>query len=62
MASIHRRLEAAKRALPALHADGWNAKRIGTCLGTRRPTVHTILRCWVEEGWLVLNDKTLGPI
>jgi len=53
--------EAAKRAVLALHADGWNAKSIGAYLAVSRQTVHTILRRWVEEGWLVLDDKPPGP-
>jgi putative transposase len=53
--------EAAKRTMIALHVDGWNAKSIGAHCGTSRQTVHTVLRPWVEEGWLVLDEKTRGP-
>jgi putative transposase len=53
--------EAAKRAVIALHVDGWNVKSIGAYLGTSRQTVRTILRRWVEEGWLVLDAKAPGP-
>ncbi len=53
--------EAAKRAVITLHVDGWNGKCIGAYLGTSRQTVHTILRRWVEEGWLVLDEKARGP-
>jgi transposase len=52
--------EAAERRLAVirLHAEGWNIKSIAGYLGIDRHTVYAVLRRWIDEGVLGLDDKS----
>ncbi|QIN82826.1 helix-turn-helix domain-containing protein [Rubrobacter tropicus] len=39
-----------RRAVVALHAEGWTVKAIAGYMGINRDTVYTILKRWIEEG------------
>ncbi len=45
-------------AIVRLHAEGWNAQSIAQYLGTSRQTVHAVLKRWIDEGVLGLDDKS----
>ena len=49
-----------RRAVVALHAEGWSAKAVAGYLGVHRSTVHRVLRRWVEEGVDGLEDRPHG--
>ena len=49
-----------RRAVVALHAEGWSAKAIAGYLRMHRSTVHRVLRRWVEEGVEGLEDRPYG--
>jgi putative transposase len=49
-----------RRAVVALHAEGWSSKAISGYLRVHRSTVHRVLRRWVEEGVEGLEDKPHG--
>jgi putative transposase len=49
-----------RRAVVALHAEGWSAKTIAGYLRVHRSTVHRVLRRWVEEGVEGLEDRPHG--
>jgi len=49
-----------RRAVVALHAEGWSAKAISGYLRVHRSTVHRVLRRWVEEGVGGLEDRPHG--
>ena len=49
-----------RRAVVALHAEGWSAKAIAGYLRVHRSTVHTVLKRWVEDGVEGLEDKPHG--
>ena len=49
-----------RRALVALHAEGWIAKAISGYLRMHHATVHRVLRRWVEEGVEGLDDRPHG--
>ena len=49
-----------RRAVVALHAEGWTAKAIAGYLGINRDTVYATLRRWIEEGEAGLEDKKRG--
>jgi putative transposase len=56
----HDMAEAAERRLAVirLHSEGWNIKSIAGYLGIDRHTVYAILRRWIDEGVLGLDDKS----
>ncbi len=47
-----------RRRIIRLHADGWNAKSIASYLDVSRQTVHTTLKCWAEEQFAGLEEKS----
>ncbi len=49
-----------RRAVVALHAEGWTAKAIAGYLKINRDTVYTTLKRWMEEGEAGLSDKKRG--
>jgi putative transposase len=49
-----------RRAVVALHAEGWAVKAISSYLRVGTSTVYRILRCWVEEGTEGLEDRPHG--
>jgi len=49
-----------RRAVVALHAEGWSAKASAGYLQVHRSTVHRVLRRWVEEGVDGLEDRPHG--
>jgi putative transposase len=49
-----------RRAVVALHAEGWSAKAIAGYLRVHRSTVHRVLGQWVEEGVEGLEDRPHG--
>jgi transposase len=49
-----------RRAVVALHAEGWSAKAIAGYLRVHRSTVYRVLRRWVEEGVEGLEDRPHG--
>lgn len=49
-----------RRAVVALHAEGWTVKAIAGYLKINRDTVYATLRRWVEEGEAGLEDKKRG--
>jgi len=49
-----------RRAVVALHAEGWSAKAIAGYLRTHRSTVHRVLRRWVVEVVEGLGDRPHG--
>jgi transposase len=49
-----------RRAVVALHAEGWSAEAIAGYLRVHRSTVHRVLRRWVEEGVEGLEDRPHG--
>ena len=49
-----------RRAVVALHAEGWSAKAIAGYLRVHRSTVHRVLRRWVQEGVEGLEDRPHG--
>jgi transposase len=49
-----------RRAVVALHAEGWRAKAISGYLRVHRATVHRVLRRWVEEGVEGLDNRPHG--
>jgi putative transposase len=46
-----------RRAVVALHAEGWSAKAVAGYLRVHRSTVHRALRRWVEEGVEGLENR-----
>jgi transposase len=51
-----------RKAIVALHSEGWNVKSIAGYLKTSRPTVYRTLNKWFTEGVLGLEDKPRGGI
>src|SRR5215208_6516564 len=49
-----------RRAVVALHVEGWSAKAISGYLRVHRSTVHRVLKRWVEEGVEGLEDRPHG--
>src|SRR5215207_10937407 len=49
-----------RRAVVALHAEGWSAKTVAGYLQVHHSTVHRVLRRWVEEGVEGLEDRPHG--
>ena len=49
-----------RRAVVALHAEGWTVKAIAGYMGVNRDTVYPTLRRWIEEGDAGLEDKKRG--
>ena len=49
-----------RRAIVALHAEGWTVKAITGYMRINRDTVYTALKRWVEEGEAGLEDKKRG--
>ncbi len=49
-----------RRAVVALHAEGWTAKAIAGYMGINRDTVYATLKRWAEEGEAGLEDKKRG--
>ena len=49
-----------RRAIVALHAEGWTAKAIAGYLKTSRPTVYETLKRWASEGEAGLEDRPRG--
>ena len=49
-----------RRAVVALHAEGWSTKAISGYLRVHRSTVHRVLKRWVEEGVEGLEDRSHG--
>ena len=49
-----------RRAVVALHAEGWSAKAIAGYLEVHRSTVYRVLRRWVREGVEGLEDRPHG--
>jgi putative transposase len=49
-----------RRAVVALHAEGWTVKAIAGYLKINRDTVYRTLKRWVEEGESGLEDKKRG--
>ena len=49
-----------RRAVVALHAEGWTVKAIAGYMGINRDTVYKTLKRWVEEGEAGLEDKKRG--
>jgi len=49
-----------RRAVVALHAEGWSAKAVAGYLRMHRSTVHRVLRRWVEEGVEGLEHRPHG--
>lgn len=49
-----------RKAVVALHVEGWTAKAIAGYLKTSRPTVYEILRRWATKGEAGLEDRPRG--
>ena len=49
-----------RRAIVALHAEGWTVKAISWYMRINRDTVYAALKRWVEEGEAGLEDKKRG--
>jgi putative transposase len=49
-----------RRAVVALHAEGWTVKAIAGYMGINRDTVYETLRRWAEQGEAGLEDKKRG--
>ncbi len=49
-----------RKAVVALHVEGWTAKAIAGYLETSQPTVYEILRRWASEGEAGLEDRPRG--
>jgi putative transposase len=49
-----------RKAVVALHYEGWADKSIARYLGVDRSTVYRVLRRWMEEGPAGLEDKKRG--
>ena len=49
-----------RRAVVALHAEGWTVKAIAGYMGINRDTVYATLKRWAEEGEEGLADKKRG--
>src|ERR671912_825280 len=49
-----------RRAVVALHAEGWSAKAIAGYLRVGTSTVYRTLKRWVEEGLAGLEDRPHG--
>lgn len=49
-----------RKAVVALHVEGWTAKAIAGYLQTSRPTVYETLRRWAAEGEAGLEDRPRG--
>ena len=49
-----------RRAIVALHAEGWTVKAISGYMRINRDTVYAALKRWVEEGEAGLEDKKPG--
>ena len=48
-------------AIIRLHAEGWTNRSIAAYLATSRPTVSTILKRWIAEGFRGLPNKRRAP-
>jgi len=49
-----------RKAIVALHVEGWTAKAIAGYLETSQPTVYDTLRRWASEGEAGLEDRPRG--
>jgi putative transposase len=49
-----------RRAVVALHAEGWSAKAISGYLRVHKSTVHRVLKRWAEEGSEGLENRRPG--
>ncbi len=49
-----------RRAVVALHAEGWTVKAIAGYMKINRDTVYETLKRWVEQGEVGLADKKRG--
>jgi putative transposase len=49
-----------RKAIVALHAEGWTAKSIAGFLKTGQPTVYDTLKRWASEGEAGLEDRPRG--
>ena len=49
-----------RKAVVALHVEGWTAKSIAGYLETSRPTIYQTLRRWASEGEAGLEDRPRG--
>lgn len=49
-----------RKAIVALHVEGWTAKAIAGYLQTSQPTVYDTLRRWASEGEVGLEDRPRG--
>jgi putative transposase len=49
-----------RKAVVALHYEGWADKSIARYLGVDRSTVYRVLRQWMEEGPAGLEDRKRG--
>jgi putative transposase len=49
-----------RKAIVALHVEGWTAKAIAGYLETSQPTVYGTLRRWASEGEAGLEDRPRG--
>jgi putative transposase len=50
----------ARKAVVALHLDGWSVKSISSYLKVSRTTVYRVLGGWIEEGDAGLGDRPPG--
>lgn len=50
----------ARRAVVALHLDGWSVKAIASYMRVSRTTVYRVLGRWIEEGEAGLTDRQPG--
>jgi putative transposase len=50
----------ARRAVVALHLDGWTVKAIASYMRVSRTTVYRVLGRWIEEGDAGLEDRPPG--
>ena len=51
-----------RKAIVALHSEGWNVKSIAGYLRTYRSTVYRTLKKWIAEGVYGLEDKPRGGV
>jgi transposase len=49
-----------RRAVVALHLDGWSVKAIASYLRVSKTTVYRVLGRWIEEGEAGLEDRRSG--
>jgi hypothetical protein len=49
-----------RKAIVALHVEGWTAKAIAGYLDTSQPTVYQTLKRWASEGEAGLEDRPRG--